>query len=87
MKRLGVYRQTHSVNMLLNEVATRVYFPKDLASSAEKLDRYYIPTRYPGAWLLLPPHKHYSRENAEEAINIARKVLNHVRKLLEEDSR
>ncbi|WP_369684969.1 hypothetical protein [Candidatus Culexarchaeum yellowstonense] len=36
-----------------------------------------MPTRYPNAWPALPPHKHYSKE---EALNIARSVIDFVKK-------
>ena len=85
IKKLRVYRHTHSVKALLDEALSKINFPDGLARAAGKLDRYYIPTRYPNAWPSLPPHKHYSREDAEEAINIAREVLEPVKKILEGD--
>lgn len=85
MKKLGVYRRTHSVKALLDEITSRINMPEDLVRAAAKLDRYYIPTRYPNAWPSLAPHKHYSREDAEEAVTTARRVLDYVRELLKED--
>ncbi len=85
IKRLGIYWRTHSVKAILEEISSRIVIPEDLAKAAGKLDRYYIPTRYPNAWPSLPPYKHYSREDAEEAIKIAREVLEYVKKAVEGD--
>ncbi len=86
IKKLGVYRHTHSVAALINEISSRIALPNNLAKLASKLDRYYIPTRYPSAWPSLPPHKHYSRSDAEEAVRIAYEVINFVKRTIETDS-
>lgn len=85
IKKLGVYKHTHSVKAFLSEITSKIPLPEDLVESAGRLDRHYIPARYPSAWPSLPPHKHYSKREAEEAVEIARRVLEHVRKLVEED--
>jgi len=48
------------------------------------LDRYYIPTRYPGA-LARPavPYRSYLSKDAQEAINIAAKIVERVKREIE----
>jgi HEPN domain-containing protein len=47
IKRLGVYSQTQSIAKLIEDVRGVIVIPEELAEKAGKLDRYYIPTRYP----------------------------------------
>ncbi len=50
IKKLKRYEAIHSVAELLRRLATRVSVPQDLIQKDEKLDRFYIPTRYLNAW-------------------------------------
>jgi HEPN domain-containing protein len=54
----------------------------DLAASAGKLDRFYVPTRYPNALPGGVPAEVYDEEDATGAIALASKVLAMVRKSL-----
>jgi HEPN domain-containing protein len=56
----------------------------DLAASAGKLDRFYVPTRYPDALPGGVPAEVYDEEDATGAITSASKVLAMVRKVLED---
>lgn len=61
-------------------------YDKDFAGLVEAgkiLDRYYIPTRYPDA-LASPavPYKTYTRKDALEAIGLAEKIAELVKKKL-----
>ncbi len=57
----------------------------DLAGSAGKLDRFYIPTRYPNALPGGVPAEVYDEQDAAEAISLASEVLAMVRKGLEDE--
>jgi len=85
IKKLGRYVHTHSVARLLEELGGVVNLPLELAERAGRLDRHYIPTRYPNAWPELPPHKHYSRRDAEEALSTAAEVVELARREAEGD--
>ena len=85
IKKLGRYVHTHSVTRLLEEVSEAVNLPPELIDRARGLDRHYIPTRYPNAWPELPPHKHYSRKDAEEALGAAAEVVNLAKSEAERD--
>ena len=85
IKKLGRYVQTHSVARLLEELGGAVELPEGLAERARRLDRHYIPTRYPSAWPEPPPHKHYSRRDAEEALTAAAEVVELAKREVERD--
>jgi HEPN domain-containing protein len=65
------YDDIHSVSELLR----RVHAESNLVEDGEKLDRFYIPTRYPNAWPLGAPYAHYTRLDAEEAMEGARRIV------------
>ncbi|MHC1586535.1 MAG: HEPN domain-containing protein [Candidatus Hecatellaceae archaeon] len=68
------YDEIHSVAELLR----RIQAPGELVEIGEQLDRYYIPTRYPNAWPSGPPHTHYRRDEAEKAVEAARRIIQYV---------
>jgi len=78
IRRLGRYDPVHSVAELLRRLRPAVSVPEDLVRKGELLDRYYVPTRYPNAWPAGAPHRHYVREDAEEALRLAEEVLRFV---------
>lgn len=57
-----------------------------LREDARLLDRHYAPPRYPNLHpsISAPSHKLYSREDAERCINSARKIVDYMKKFLEE---
>ncbi|MBS7611939.1 HEPN domain-containing protein [Candidatus Bathyarchaeota archaeon] len=59
---------------------------EELYEDARLLDRHYAPTRYPNLHpsISLPSHKLYSREDAERCIGSARKIVNCMKRLLED---
>ncbi len=85
IKKLGRYRPIYSVAELLKEISNYIHVPPELIKKGEKLDRYYIPTRYPNAWPAGAPHKHYDEEDARTALSYAGEVMNFVREELERD--
>jgi HEPN domain-containing protein len=76
----------HSILELLEnlERATSSKF-EHLHENARLLDKHYAPTRYPNLHpsVSLPAHQLYSKEDAERCINSAEKIVNSVKKLLE----
>ena len=59
--------------------------PQGLAERTRRLDRHYIPTRYPNAWSELPLHRHYSRGDAEEALAAAAEMVELAKREVERD--
>ena len=51
----------------------------DLEKYALNLDKHYITTRHPDALPNLAPHKAYTKEEAENAITLAQKIISFVK--------
>ncbi len=76
MRKAGVFAHTHSVVELLRLAQDHgIPVPEALGQAAERLDRLYVPTRYPNVWPSGAPFEHYSEEDAREAVKHAREVL------------
>ncbi len=84
IKKLNRYELIHSVAELLRRLNNILDIPEKLIEKGEILDRFYIPTRYPNAWPYGAPYKHYTREDAELAINYAEEVIKFVKGSIEE---
>lgn len=78
IKRCRRYEDVHSVAGLLQLTQKHVEVPEKLMAKANRLDKHYVPTRYPNAWPAGAPHEHYMEEDAEEAIQDAKSVLEFV---------
>lgn len=75
---------THSIDELLKMVLEIDDNFKDVVP-AKKLDRYYIPTRYPNALPGGVPSRYFDDpEEAEESMHLAKKVIELVEKKLKE---
>lgn len=68
----------HSLLKILLELPIEV--PEELLEIAKILDLYYIPTRYPNGFPEGAPFEHFTKKQAEEAINYASEVLEFVRR-------
>jgi HEPN domain-containing protein len=76
----------HSIRRLIEEFpgADGVLF-KDLMKLSEtgaKLDRYYIPTRYPNGLPELTPDQAYFEEDARAALSFAHKLMEIAEKII-----
>ena len=56
---------------------------KDLLEPAAKLDRFYVPTRYPNGLPDLTPDQAYFEEDAREAITLAERLIERSTQLLD----
>jgi HEPN domain-containing protein len=56
--------------------------PSDLIETASRLDKHYIPSRYPNGFASGYPGKLYTRGEAEAAIRDAEKILDYCRRRL-----
>jgi HEPN domain-containing protein len=63
----------HAVSRLLLAVLDQP--PDEITEAARRLDKFYIPTRYPNGWAAGKPGDYYSRDDAEAAIADARRVV------------
>ena len=75
--RYGLDVWGHSVRELLELVSKHCSLdvPPEVARWARKLDRMYIPTRYPNGLPAGAPFEHYDASDAEEAILAAENII------------
>lgn len=65
----------HSVSMLLKKLPKKYAPEEELINQAKILDRHYIPSRYPNFHPEGAPLDYYTKEDAEEAVKIAEKII------------
>ncbi|MEM3731645.1 MAG: HEPN domain-containing protein [Candidatus Bathyarchaeia archaeon] len=65
----------HSVSMLLKKIPKKYAPSEELINQAKILDRHYIPSRYPNFHPEGAPMDYYTKEDAEEAVEIAEKIV------------
>jgi len=74
LRGLGIFYDTNSLVSMLAKL------PKDLDLSgimqaASELDKLFLPTRYPDAWVEGVPSNYYTRQNARAAISYALMII------------
>jgi HEPN domain-containing protein len=74
----------HALADLLSGLAERVAVPAEIVECARLLDRFYIPTRYPNAWVQGAPGRYYTEEDARRAIGCGEAILRFCQGLLAE---
>jgi HEPN domain-containing protein len=72
----------HSVTVLAGAVGDRVPLPDGLQDAARRLDKHYIPTRYPNGFDQGAPTDYYTAPEAEVAIADADTILEFCRDTL-----
>ena len=79
---LGQPARGHSVLALLRQVSDlQIDVPQPLLESAQRLDRLYIPTRYPDAHPTGSPFEFYNEADAQQALSDARQVIDFARQV------
>jgi len=71
---LGLPAYGHSISKLLIKMQKNLEVQQVL-QEAKILDKYYIPTRYPNAWVEGSPEDYYTKNEGEEAIKHAKKLI------------
>ncbi len=79
IKRFGRYEEVHSVADLLKIIKDFIHVDESMISMGNKLDGFYIPTRYPNAWPSGAPHERYVKSDAEEAVAYASAIFEFVK--------
>lgn len=74
-QRLGATAWGHSVAMLLAGLQEHLKVPEEVLTCGRKLDRFYVPARYPNGWEAGSPKDYYAREDAEDAVSCGEQVL------------
>ena len=79
---LGQPARGHSVLALLRQVSNlQIDVSQPLPESAQRLDRLYIPTRYPNAHPTGSPFEFYNEADARQALSDARQVIDFARQV------
>jgi len=81
---MGIMAYGHSIKKLLDVLSQRIDVPSELFNRARLLDRHYIPPRYPDAYIEGSPYEYYGENDAREAINSAREIVEFIRRLANE---
>ena len=85
LRGLGFAPIGHSITRLLRELRAEGFdIPKELFYGAMELDRNYIAPRYPDAYPEGSPFEYYSEDVAKELISYAEKILEFIRRLVNE---
>ena len=72
---IGRPRYGHAVSKLIGEAGD---VPDEVVRACLRLDKFYTAPRYADMWSEGAPHEYYSKEEAEEAIYYASKVIEFV---------
>ncbi len=72
----------HSITSLVEALPKQVLPPREILEAANRLDKHYIPARYPNGFAEGYPAKLYTRGEAEGAIQDARKIIEFSRRHL-----
>ncbi|MCC6034609.1 MAG: HEPN domain-containing protein [Desulfurococcaceae archaeon] len=74
---VGLPRTGHALTHLLNYIIRELNLEvsSDIKSACLLLDKYYVPTRYPNAWVEGVPEDYYSESEAEDAVVKAKRII------------
>lgn len=72
----------HSITALVESLPAGSQSPVDVGEAANRLDKHYIPSRYPNGFASGYPGKLYTRGEAEGAIADARQIVEFCRRKL-----
>lgn len=64
----------HSITPLLTDLAQQIQIPETLMSASRRLDKHYIPTRYPNGFDSGAPKDYYTADEARQAIEDAERI-------------
>jgi len=74
----------HSLTRMFQDLAGRLQIDAGLTDAARRLDKLYIPTRYPNGFDAGKPADYFTREDADAAISDAEKIIVWVEKHVRE---
>ena len=65
----------HDITQLLAQLPASHAGPSDLLDRAKRLDKHYLPARYPNGFSSGTPREHYTRDEADQAIVDAEAIV------------
>lgn len=78
LRGLGMPSYGHSISRLLTGVSSALKCDDKIIQAAKALDKHYVPTRYPSAWVEGSPDEYYTKKDAEDAIRFAEDIMSWV---------
>ncbi|MCX6090099.1 MAG: HEPN domain-containing protein [Candidatus Atribacteria bacterium] len=72
----------HSLSDLLKGLADQISIPQNITQAARSLEIFYIPTRYPDGWSSGSPADYFFIEDASNAIDHSRKIVQFCKSIL-----
>lgn len=75
---LGGVGWGHSLLQLVVGLRQKLPVPPEVEGAARRLDRHYLPSRYPNGWPAGAPTDYYDQREAQEALANARQILEFV---------
>lgn len=72
---LGFEVRGHSITELLEEASKHISTSEALLDDARRLDKHYIPTRYPNSYASGAPFQYYTAKDAQEALEAAGRLI------------
>lgn len=72
----------HSVYTILKSLEDHLNIPEQMLAYAKRLDKYYIPTRYPDAFPDEIPSEMFDEEEAMEGARYSKSILEFARKII-----
>jgi HEPN domain-containing protein len=78
LEHFRVGRPGHNLNELRQALAAHVTIPTAIEEACARLNRYYIPTRYPDAFPSGVPVEQYYERDAREALSDGEEVIQFV---------
>ncbi|MDW8320625.1 MAG: HEPN domain-containing protein [Armatimonadota bacterium] len=83
LEHFGDVQTGHNLNHLLQAVEEYALSTEAVRAACRRLNRLYIPTRYPDAFSEGAPAEQYVQMDAQEALNDADTVLRYAREAIE----
>jgi len=77
---IGEIPAGHSLSKLAEQLDENDFDCGEIKSACRRLDRLYIPTRYPDAYAEGSPNQYYEKKDATDAIGDARRIISFARK-------
>ncbi|MEM3506151.1 MAG: HEPN domain-containing protein [Candidatus Bathyarchaeia archaeon] len=71
----------HNLIILISTISKKIEIPISIKSACKRLNRFYIPTRYPNAFPSGAPIHMYDDEDSIQAIKDAEEVFNFAKKV------
>ena len=77
----------HNLNTLIQQIEQHLQVDQAVTNACIRLNRFYIPTRYPDAFASGVPAEQYFNQDANQAVQDAEEVLHFARAIIQSTAR